>query len=180
MREALLAPQSLRSARIKLVQRSKLRQLRAALRQTRIKISVGIFPTSVSCANGHPPRPPMAASKRRQPASYAARICAAASLGRACRCTPNSIVAGCAASSRRNCLRDLFGRRQGPQYPQAKSACTPASTSRSQASDDLVDAPRVAIGIPEGHRDIGDHIQPCARAPACRIASSVIQRFLGV
>src|SRR6266849_3865083 len=35
--------------------------------------SVGILPTSSSCANGHPPNPPMAESNRRQPASYAAR-----------------------------------------------------------------------------------------------------------
>ena len=41
---------------------------------------MGIFPTSSSCAKGHPPTPPMAESKRLQPAAYAARMRAAIGL----------------------------------------------------------------------------------------------------
>src|ERR1019366_4945455 len=62
----------------------------ARLRRDSITVSVGIFPTRSSCAKGHPPRPPMAESKRRHPASKAATILAAAWSGRLCRWTPIS------------------------------------------------------------------------------------------
>ena len=38
---------------------------------------------------------------------------------------------------------------------------TPESISRPHASATAPRAPRVAIGIPEGHGEIGHHIQPC-------------------
>src|SRR5271167_49504 len=45
-------------------------------------LSVGILPTRSSPANGQPPRPVRAESKRRQPAAYAARIFPSASSAR--------------------------------------------------------------------------------------------------
>ena len=71
-------------------------------RNSAIRVSVGILPTRTSCANGHPPRPPIAASNRLHPAWNAARIRSAASAGRACRCTPISRFRRIARSPRKN------------------------------------------------------------------------------
>ena len=49
--------------------RSSTGSIRSRSCNARKTSSVGTFPTNLSCANGHPPSPPIAESKRRQPAS---------------------------------------------------------------------------------------------------------------
>ena len=50
------------------IQRLQLRQSRPSSFNSAMSISVGIFPTSASCAKGQPPSPPIAASNRLHPA----------------------------------------------------------------------------------------------------------------
>ena len=103
----------------------------------------------------------MAASKRRHPARYAAEILAAAWSGRAWRWTPRSIdcpladwlLTTAATTSSTSCGRgkaDGIGKRDGFDAGVGEQIA---------GGDDLIDAPRVAIGIAECHRDVSNDIE---------------------
>jgi hypothetical protein len=60
--------------------------------------------------------------------------------------------------------RDLFGRRQPDRIRQRDLLHAGVDQQIARARD-LIDAPRIAVRISEGHRDIGHQSKPC-RAPA--------------
>ncbi len=120
--------------------------------------SVGMLPTSASCAKGHPPRPPS-----RRVKAAAARIVSGQHLGHRLVAPAVQVRADLEvielADHRAQQLGNLLRRGQPDGVGQRNGADIHV---RYQADrlDNLVRTPRIAVWIAERHRDVDHHIQP--------------------
>ena len=81
---------------------------------------------------------------------------------------------------RRHGLCDLFGRSQ-PHRVRQRDLLHARFGKQIAGANHLVDAPRIAIGIPEGHREIGNHFQSrsiCQRSYRMECIQRLIRSLL--
>ena len=135
---------------------SNRRHSRRVARSARKTSSVGIFPTSSSCAKGHRPVRPSRESNRRQPASYAARIFAAGSRACAVHVNAEFDLTGSRAAPRDNALNQSGS--AAPIVSASEIERMPRSAIVSRSFRDLRFVPRIAVRITERHGNVGDHL----------------------
>ena len=123
--------------------------------------SVGRFVTSASCAYGALPNPPIAQSNRRHPASYTARIFAAASSAAHADApqSPTHHAHPSPAASHRATAQPT----PPPPYP-TSSPAHPRIHQQVHRAHHLIDVPSVSKRIPKRHRHIRHHILPALYA----------------